>query len=382
MDSPPRPPALAVGERELGRRAVLRAGLAALAGLGGVGLLAGCGIDVRDLRWDPSLGAVRPEPAPTPGPDELARRRAVASARTLEALCSTAARTWPQAAPVLTLVARQDAQHLAALGAAASQTSSSSPSATGTGPGTPADLVAEHTAAATQALADTGTTSGPLARLLTQVGAARAVQARQVAAALGVAQPPDPKAPASRPRTPAPSASSATPTAGSSSRASSSGASSPGAASVSASPSPDLRLRKQVLDALTAALRGEQAAVYGYEALAVRLAGGARDQATAAIGGHQDVADLLGALLRRAGKEPPSPAPGYRLPGPVQTPEQATALAAEIESSLAEADGDLVAATDGDGSEGEVRAVAVQLVVQRALAASAWGAPPTAFPGG
>jgi Domain of unknown function (DUF4439) len=348
------------------RRSVLRGALAAVA----LAAVSGCGIDVDDIRWDDD----GPLPRPTPGPDELARRRGVDSAQALLAACTAAASARPDARSVLEAVALQHSAHLVALGVRPLQTpppSRTSPpeSATPTGPPSTAtpgtdvlgDLVGQHSAAASQAMTDTTTTSGPLARLLAQIAAARAVQARSVAAALGQPAPPDPAPVPSSTGFPTTSATTTAP---------------PGAPrTASSSPSPTAPLGDDVAAAVSAALEGEHAAVYGYQALTVRLADGARQQGLAAIAAHQNVVDQLEAVLRRAGGTPPVAAPAYRLPGPISDAAQATALAAQLESSLAALDADLIAV-----SKGELRALAVDLLLQRALAAFSWGAPPTAFP--
>lgn len=121
---------------------------------------------------------------------------------------------------------------------------------------------------------------------------------------------------------------------------------------------------------------GEHAAVYGYGVLAAKLAGDQRRQALVDLTGHERVAEQLSGVLDQAGLDVPPAAPAYRLDEPVTDARQAVALAARLESSLAALDAALVA-----DSTGELRAVAVDLLLARALAAYRWGAAPTAFPG-
>jgi hypothetical protein len=347
---------------DLSRRALLcRAAVGAGALLGG-SVLAGCGVDARNIRWDDDT----PVPKPTPGPDELARRRAADTAQSLLATCSAAATARPDLEGLLTVVREQHSEHLVALGVRPQQTPD--PSATATtgspAPVSPAasatagsdpvgDLVARHTAGASEAMTDTGTTSGGLAVLLAQVAACRAVQARQLAAALRAPVPPDP-APATAP----PPAATGAPGAGQGAAPSSGTGVSPSAQVPSATATRSApSLTKQAQAALAEAIDGEHAAVYGYGVLATRLRGAERGRALAELANHQRIAGQLAGVYEASGEKPPAAAPGYRLPGPIT-------------------DAALVGHTSG-----ELRAVAVDLVLQRALAAHSWGAEPTAFPG-
>ncbi len=365
---------------DLSRRAVLRRAAVGTGALLGAGVLSGCGLDVRDIRWDDDT----PVATPTAGPDELARRRAAATAQSLLVACATAATARPDLQVLLTDLRTQHSQHLVALGVKPQQTPQPSASATPTGspapvsPGTSAtpgsdpvgELVARHTAGASEAMTDTGTTSGALAVLLAQVAAARAVQARQIAAALRAPVPPDP-APTTAPAPAATSA--AAPAVGQrGADPSGTGASSSPQDSSATAPAPGDQERA----ALAEAIDGEHAAVYGYGVLATRLRGAERGRALADLATHRRIADQLTGLFESSGGKPPAAAPAYRLPGPVTNAVQARATAARLESALAVTDAALVGNTSG-----ELRAVAVDLVLQRALAAYSWGAAPTAFPG-
>jgi len=363
---------------DLSRRAVLRRAALGAGALLGTTVLTGCGVDVGNIRWDDDT----PVPAPTPGPDELARRRAADTAQSLLATCTAAAAARPDLEGLLTVLREQHSQHLVALGVKAQQTPDASATAGTSAPLAPVspttsatagsdpvgDLVARHGAGASEAMTDTGTASRALAVLLAQVAACRAVQARQIAAALRAPVPPDP-APATAP---APAATGG-PAAGQTGAPSSgTGVSSSQGSSPSAAPS----LGEQELAALAEAIDGEHAAVYGYGVLATRLRAAERGQALTELATHQRIAGQLAGLYESSGDKPPAPAPGYRLPGAVTNAAQAKATAAQLESALAVTDAALVG-----HSSGELRAVAVDLVLQRALAAHSWGAEPTAFPG-
>jgi hypothetical protein len=311
--------------------------------------LAGCGLDVGAIRLDDD----EPVPPPTPGPDELARRRAVESSVALVSACRAAGTVRPNLLAVVEAVEGQHLEHLEALGV--HDPAATVPSETPTAGQTPTDtvqidpvaeLVAAHSAAASQAMTDLAELPGPLAALLARIAACRAVQARALAAALSQPTPPDPVA--------APSTEAAEAT----------GTQTPTA------------LDDDARESLTAAVDGRHAAVYGYGVLAAHLAEPRRQQAVDAMVEHDLAAETLVALLEAGGAEVPVAAPAYRLPSPVTDEASAAALAARLESSLAAQANDLV----GSG-EGEIRSVAVDLLLQASFAAVAWGAVPVAFPG-
>lgn len=340
------------------RRTVLRAAL----GAGALGaLVSGCGLDLGAIRWDDD----EPVPPPTPGPDELARRRAVEDAGLLLAACTAAATTRPDLAGLLDSLALQHSEHLVSLGVPEVQTPSAAPTTGPPATATPtatagaspqpgvdpvATLAGDLGAAATRALDDAADTSAGLARLLAMIGACRSVQAHQLASASGTPTPaPDP-------------------------------ATGPGAVP-SQAPSPAatstaVRLSAKTVASLQAAVDGEHAAAYGYGVLAARLATDQRARALEDLAGHQRVARDLGRWLVAAGADVPAAAPGYALPAPVTDAAQAVALAAHLESALAATDADLVAA-----SAGPLRSVSAELLVARALAAYGWSGVGTAFPG-
>ena len=128
--------------------------------------------------------------------------------------------------------------------------------------------------------------------------------------------------------------------------------------------------------ALAAVLAAEQSAVYAYGVVGGQLPDDLRDEAAAALQQHAARRDLVAGRLSAAGRRPAPAAAAYALPFPVSSPRTARALAAHVESSLAATHADLVAACPRSD-----RVEAARWLAQSALAARAWGAPATAFPG-
>jgi hypothetical protein len=327
------------------RRAVL-----ALALSGAVAGLTGCGADRGSLRVQP-LGGDPAPPSPTADADELARRDAVAAALALRrsALAATAPADHPDAAALLTAVAAAAREQLEQLGEAQPPATgagtSTAPPATPTA--TPEDGVAGDqlpgalAAAAARARAALPGVSGGMARLLACLAAGDAVAAAAVAAALGQPAPgATPSAPSSPTATPTPTPT-ATPTA----------TPAPGAGG----------------GALSAALAGEEAAVYGYGVVAVRLTGDQRTAALDALGAHtRTVDDLRSRVDGPSASGSPAP-PAWTLPSPVHDAPSALALAVRLEEACTAGAADLVAAVDAAD-----RAWAADLVADRATRAAAW----------
>ena len=313
------------------RRTVLRGGL-----VGGVlvttGLVtAGCGLDLGRVRF----GDPPPPPRPTPGADELARRRAAESSRRLEAAVAAALGARPDLEPRLTAVAAAHAAHRRALG----PPTDASPTPTESLPTVDpvAELLALESEAAGQALEDVAEVSAPLARLLASVGSSRAVHARLLAGVLG--QPPPTAPTVGPPSTTAPDVGD-------------------GAA-----------------EALVAALDGEYAAVYTFGVIAARLTDAARERAVTSLEAHDLLVERLSDWLAEADLDVPPSAPAYQVPA-LASAADAVALAVTIEEQVAVLDATLLAAATGD-----LRAAAADLLVQRALTASAWRGAGVPFPG-
>ncbi|GAB2699402.1 DUF4439 domain-containing protein [Thalassiella azotivora] len=380
---PPRPPARRApahpsaptagpgpgpSRRDLLRAALLTAGTASL--------LTACGVDLGSVRREQD-----PPTTPAPDEDELARRRAAGAAGELLLACGALRRTRPDVALLDELVA-QHAVHAEALGARppAVEGEAPPPVVPGVAPGP--DLLARHGVAASQALTDALSTGPALAALLTQVGGARAVQARRLATGLGLPAPvvPGPVVPvgetAPAPGTAAPGTAAAATAAPGTAPTASPTTDGPGGPTAEDDRPVVDGLDEEAAASLTALLEGEHAAAQGLQALAVRLEGAERDAAAAAVERHRATADDLAAVLRGAGRTAPPPAPGYRLPEPVADASAARDLAGRIE--LGQAAGALALVPR---SQGALRRAAVALHVDAVLHALRWGAlappPPT-----
>ncbi|MFC7550200.1 ferritin-like domain-containing protein [Plantactinospora sp. GCM10030261] len=99
---------------------------------------------------------------------------------------------------------------------------------------------------------------------------------------------------------------------------------------------------------MAAALAAEQAAIFAYGILGVRLTGSLASEARAAEKVHRDRRDQI--VLRLAGRNataPPAPA-GYALPFPVTDRASALRLAVEVEDRTAAVWRSALPATSGD----------------------------------
>jgi hypothetical protein len=86
---------------------------------------------------------------------------------------------------------------------------------------------------------------------------------------------------------------------------------------------------------LSAALAAEEAAIYAYGPIGVRLADGAREDARAAEAAHRNRRDRLVSRLDEQSAAPaPAPA-GYALPFPVTDRASALKLAIQVEDAVA-----------------------------------------------
>lgn len=293
--------------------------------------LAGCGIRWDDVRLD---DVATPAP-PTLGEDDLARFEAVALVTALR----EAAGALDVPAAVAAVAAHE--RHLEALGPLPGPvpTPSSTPSGwptTSAAASPPADAAAlavlEQDAAARLldlACGEASTVGGPLARLLAGVSAG----CRTTAAALGASTPA-----AALPDQVDPSGADA------------------------------------ATDGLLALVTAHRAAAYGYGVLGAALDDAGRDAARTSLASHRSVADALAELAGAAGVEVPPGAPAWSVP-PVADAPAARTLAHGLETDVAVAAADLVAASTGGW-----RTLAGQQLAAAATDLAAWG-PVPAFPG-
>ncbi|UQU66291.1 ferritin-like domain-containing protein [Couchioplanes caeruleus] len=119
---------------------------------------------------------------------------------------------------------------------------------------------------------------------------------------------------------------------------------------------------------LAAALAAEEAAIYAYGALGVKLTGtGDRTEARAAEAVHRDRRDVLVARLAEL-RATPAPAPaGYRLPFAITGRESALKLAIQVEDGVAQAWRAVLPVTEGDD-----RATALSALIDSAVRATRW----------
>ncbi|GAA4359713.1 DUF4439 domain-containing protein [Angustibacter luteus] len=128
--------------------------------------------------------------------------------------------------------------------------------------------------------------------------------------------------------------------------------------------------------ALAAVLAAEQAAVYAYGVVGAQGAAADRDEALTALQRHAARRDLVAARLSVAQQTPKPAPPAYQLPFAVGTPAQSRKLAVHVETAVADANADLVAA-----SPAAARVEASRWLAESAVAARTWGARAQTFPG-
>jgi len=129
------------------------------------------------------------------------------------------------------------------------------------------------------------------------------------------------------------------------------------------------------VDALTAVVRGEDAAVYAYEVAGARVGRPARRRAVSALDSHRAHRSKAAALLAQAGGSVPGAAPAYELPADVDRPAGAKAALAQVDNALVATYADAAGALAGEQRRWAARAAA-----EYAASAVSWGAPTQAFP--
>ena len=130
--------------------------------------------------------------------------------------------------------------------------------------------------------------------------------------------------------------------------------------------------------ALQGALAGEHAAIYAYTVIGGRL-----DDDSALVrlaieshAAHRLVRDALNEALLARGDSPVPTEAGYELPTPVEGPASARELATLVEDRCSALHAAVVAT-----AVGAERGLGADALVDCAVRALLWGAPPTAFPG-
>jgi len=128
-------------------------------------------------------------------------------------------------------------------------------------------------------------------------------------------------------------------------------------------------------EALAAVVRGEDAAIYAYEAASARVPAGARRQALTGLDAHRAHRSKAAAVLAAAGSPVPTAAAAYVLPAGVRRPGGARAALAAVDNALVAVYADAAAATSGP-----LRRWAARTAAEYATRAVTWGAPSQAFP--
>jgi Domain of unknown function (DUF4439) len=129
------------------------------------------------------------------------------------------------------------------------------------------------------------------------------------------------------------------------------------------------------VEAWSAVVAGEDAAIYAYSVAGGRVQGAARRQALAGLEAHRAQRSRAAALVVAAGGTPPPPAAAYQLPDDVRRPRGAKAAMADVDNALVAVYADAAGATTGDD-----RRWAARTAADCAVLAVAWGAAPQAFP--
>ena len=131
------------------------------------------------------------------------------------------------------------------------------------------------------------------------------------------------------------------------------------------------------VEAWSAVVSGEDAAVFAYSVAGARVKGAARRQALAGLDAHRDARSRAAALVVAAGGSPPPAAPAYDLGPDVSTRAGARTTMASVDNALVPVYADAAAAASGDD-----RRWAVRTGADCAVRAVQWGASPQAFPTG
>lgn len=299
--------------------------------------VAGCGLRLE----------TPPPTEPVPDAQETLRRSAVDGALLVGELADVAGATPPgldeAALSALSAIGTAAEQHVTQLGGVYDSGLPEPESTSGTLDGTtaptsatPADVVAALAASATSVReAADQSDDGPFARLLASIAASQDASARQLAAATATPLPDSLDTPA--------------------------GVLVPEEAPSGLSASD-----------LSTIIEAEDAAGYAYE---VRAALGEGDEREAALSRallHRERAEAWAQTAGTAGTSQDPRRVAYEVPSDVPTPQ----LAVDLESSLAES----YAALVGEAGQG-TRLPLVDLLREANLAAIAWGAPVSAFPG-
>ncbi len=131
------------------------------------------------------------------------------------------------------------------------------------------------------------------------------------------------------------------------------------------------------VEAWTAVVTGEDAAIYAYSIAGAQVPTGPRQRAVAGLTAHRSNRSRAAALITELGGTPPPGAAGYVLPADIATAKVARATMAAVDNALVAIYADAAAAAEAD-----VRRWAARTAAEYAVRAIGWGADPQAFPVG
>ncbi len=129
------------------------------------------------------------------------------------------------------------------------------------------------------------------------------------------------------------------------------------------------------LEAWSAVVEGEDAAVYAYSVAGAQVAGGGRRKALAGLDAHRANRSRAAGIIVALGGSPPPAAPAYDLPADVDRAAVARDTMADVDNALVATYADAAAASQADD-----RRWAARTGAECAVRAVVWGAAPQAFP--
>jgi hypothetical protein len=129
------------------------------------------------------------------------------------------------------------------------------------------------------------------------------------------------------------------------------------------------QLPPSTVEALSAALAAEHAAIFGYGTVGAYLTSEAEAAARAAEAAHRDRRDVVSQRIAASNATPIAAAPAYSLPFPVTDAPSAIRLAAALEEGTAGAWREALA-----GTADEDRKLALEALIACAVQATRWRA--------
>lgn len=135
------------------------------------------------------------------------------------------------------------------------------------------------------------------------------------------------------------------------------------------------------VEAWSAVVSGEDAAVYAYSVAGARVRGGGRNRALTGLDAHRANRSRAAARVVEQGGTPPASASSYEFPFEVADADSARRLMAYVDNGLVGTYADAAAASpSGSGEAGADRRWAARTGAECATRAVAWGTSPQAFP--